>query len=942
MKKLIVAPLLFLSSLIIAQSSYIGKSDSIKSTPDQSLSVIYYKGKTGVWNNNDKNFVVELGKQTCFAFQSSNIIGVHKPKEQKFELIGYSEPGKINQREFTDNEKLELNFVINPDKEFIGLELPLEKCIFDTNLNQINEDNILRLGKISIEKKADFTLFTDFHQPFGYNEILPSIEYPGEDSIDFTGDIVQKYNEIKAISNSTLINQKTNKFILTKAHSTFLYNQLLLLSVHIENKPFYKVFSINKNKIETHKNIYKNDLSVLLYSGEFDEIQPIDSVNAITIKNNKKGVVHFELFNEFYPYNFIHFNEIQKPKYNFIYYSTISNLLITKKNNLFEIDYVEWFNEYSLKNLNIQFNKQLQLHTFLLENYLLETYWELDDSALTVDDIEVLPDNYTLEIIIDDDLFLVNDYKKERFELIEVFDFEFGEPIYDDNGNQIFDSILEPTQFYSNIYNLKSNKKTFNPDVYIINQFTTSRYLVQSPILNQNKTIKEFKNSVLDNQFNEVLEFELSDLTDKNKLEQIFGTPKGGVNIHYHNYMNDLSLDEFKTISVQKNGKMQYYEIVEENKDQQLLNIQPITKSFDFIYKNFTYDYTFAINNDSILFFNSNNDVFVKEKYDANKIIEIFPYMDYNYPLGINVLTRSNGDSSTYSSANDLKFNRTNFNKNLKGTISFFKDYIIIDQKELNFNYEIYDDYDYSLDSYYTLQIEWDGSSSVLYQHKDSIWDLKLKDIASIQKSDFGFIFATPKYFKELIYLDDSYKNEEKYINIKRKWSFTDNDLILIEFKNAKIFESIEKVAHGFIVGYMYEGLSKYLFFERYKDSYTESDFDEIKYENGHVFGIIKEKNEGLPVINNKTGEVIYEQKYKEVDLGIATIKSNTKFFVDNKSNTYGEPKYDGFKIENNHVIGVINEIIEIDEFGNPIYNEETWEIVILQKYQEVDLGPLK
>jgi len=291
------------------------KKDSIVSIPNSDLSLIYYKKTTAVWHNFANFYVVEPTKNWFVYLHSAQLLVEVDFKHKTFyavvedELTGGYKRFLIGKKSF----KAELTDIrkgcVQKETAF-----KIDSVFFDLSFNKLGQNKhiIKSNGEIGFEFNKTNVIITDYQIERSYSDIIMSLEYPGEDSINSDGQVCYKeYGFDYTISKSGIFNIKKKNWLLPRKFNTIHYTKSEFITnpaptnlkeqnSQIWRKKFCKweLKSPSYSSIEKIGNIYicttqldeYGQFSYLILDKKLKPISVNDFYNFDAVESTNKGV----------------------------------------------------------------------------------------------------------------------------------------------------------------------------------------------------------------------------------------------------------------------------------------------------------------------------------------------------------------------------------------------------------------------------------------------------------------------------------------------------------------------------------------------------------------------------------------------------------------------------------------------------------------------------
>ncbi len=738
-----------------------------------------------------------------------------------------------------------------------------------------NENEIIKIDKNHFIVNS----FTSIISPS-----VPLSDLYGEDSLDMNGNLVYYPSEPgKEKSGIFDISAKKWKIQPKYAKIHVLNNHYFCQKIY-NDEGFFSDTSYFDLYTQNDKNEFIFIEKITNQTNPSDVYTKVTGIKAkrihntnyyVTNNDGKQGLIEFQLFWDDDFSNF-YFKEYYSPNYQFVYYFENANLLLLKDENDFNF-YKYNIEEEKLENIEIKFYNNKFTFQSDYSFYEQEFFFDIEKK---------------------DELLIIKDILGEYNHLIPFID-EYGEDSIGWDGNYVYPE-NEPGSYHSGIYDLKTKTWIVEPKYYYANTWNHKNFLVgnfptdERGLIHPNaEIIFDVLNDKGEKIYADLKYFEL--ISNVNIIQSLVEVENVNItvsDINYHSNKslpNTLSFYSSKTYLIEKNGK---YKIVD-TRGVNIFDFNFFNQNYnDFVFtneksasffKSFNFDFTLNQNSmmkrdvGAIYFYKMNelsNDVrlepivLLDNSFELNILYSHFSFVDNTTDAVMMKIVEN--DTSYYSikiadkevkivSKDEFKLLLQQNNYSRSTNIKKSADEILINNSKDYLIYDSNNEYYDSYDQLYVNKYEWQQESSSVWRKIENQWVKISPSFYNIEKTKFGYICMTG-YVKMIEELYD-----EGYY---------------------EIYQRSEEIMP-----------SKYILFD--------NDFKPIKFLDFYDFENI----------------IFYDFGYQ---IYLNTDYNNLKsVFINKNGRLISDTHFDEYYIENDKLVGESEELYDLDEYGDIIYDSD-------------------
>jgi hypothetical protein len=231
--KLIFVLTLLVTNYSVAQGLNDIEKDSIVKIKNTDLSLIYYKKTTAVWHNFANFYVVEPTKNWFIFLNSAELLVEVDYKHKTFYAVVEDELTGGYKR-FLIGEKQFIAKLLDSRKGcyFMQKAIKLDTQYFDLSFNKIEQVRIGQpYGEIGLKTSKRNIIITDYKLNYDNSEVIQSIQYPGEDSVNSNYQTCYVKGDFDySISKTGIYNLKKREWILPQKFNTISYSKSELIT----------------------------------------------------------------------------------------------------------------------------------------------------------------------------------------------------------------------------------------------------------------------------------------------------------------------------------------------------------------------------------------------------------------------------------------------------------------------------------------------------------------------------------------------------------------------------------------------------------------------------------------------------------------------------------------------------------------------------------------
>jgi hypothetical protein len=221
------------TNLSVAQGLNTIKKDSIVKIDNSDLSLIYYKETTAVWHNFANFYVVEPTKNWFVYLHSAELLVEVDYKHNTFYAVVEDKLTGGYKRFLIGKEELNAKLFSSRKGCFLTQEvINLDTQLFDLSFNKIEEDRTGEpYGEIGLKMSKHNIIITDYKLNYDNSEVIESIKYPGEDSVNSNYHTCYVKGDFDySISKSGIYNFKKREWLLPQNFNTIHYSKSELIT----------------------------------------------------------------------------------------------------------------------------------------------------------------------------------------------------------------------------------------------------------------------------------------------------------------------------------------------------------------------------------------------------------------------------------------------------------------------------------------------------------------------------------------------------------------------------------------------------------------------------------------------------------------------------------------------------------------------------------------
>ena len=795
--------ILTLSVHVISQNLYNPNYQVINSNIDSTLSLVQFKKKFALFNFKEDKVVVDFCKSR-FIFLSG---------AEYFIEIGVknnvSIHAKIDSNYWFVNEKNGEAFIHFPPpvmESHIPEIINVNGHFQDKNFNLISayeSNEPITWSQVGVKKISEnIILINDFR-----NELNPFDYLDSENREYFNSGIYNlatntwlvepQYQQITQLNNYVFCMRK--KFIQGPD-----YNQDIFMNQYDNS---YDIFKIENGSLVLEYPALKdlNNTVVAKYLNVDQAEMSADKVHYVVTENNKKGLVRFQLFDE---WSFVsptfNYQVILPITADFIsfspYYKKIGAVYSDSLRPVYLFEYVDgisdennWIDEARFianGETSIEFcaasdyyyvNQKLRLDKKFVKSV------DLNSNPIRIDDLETDEAFFTIfSVALSNDSFVVyNDYCPDipsPYSLMSVW----GEDSLDVNGNVVYGP-TEPGFEQSGVYDINKQKWLVFSSVQNVNALGAG-FLVRN--VGRNTTT-----NLIDATYYSCIDFNGEEKFRNKSAQEIIDNPDY-LKLLVQNYTTDSIFEApggmYKHVQLQVNSTYYFrtgtkFGIFSPQVFTDVISLQWQTDAKDFVHANHDVDFEYWIENDSIYLRTRHRTI--AEPFGDLKIIYLQNlYDESDYDLS------SNADSSymNYNVMNNIDAPYA------FSSLEIIGDYLIINDQQITdlSCYECFADYD----GYYNQQFIFQTENSTVWKYTGKGWSKVAPYYASIEPIGNGTFIVSTGYYQKilLLYQGTTAHNFGADIDIDERYLLLDSNLVAKNFVDYYDFNLIQDLGFGY------------------------------------------------------------------------------------------------------------------------------------------------
>lgn len=804
--KIVVSIAFFVFSIFLSHGQYLENPayKVIAASSDSTLLVIQHKKKIGLYNTIERRFEVELGKN-------------------KFEYL----KGADCFFELGAKQKLAIHVIIDSSYWLINAKNNEAFIHFPFPAYEAHIPEIVNINGVLVDKHSNLSSVFESNQPLNWRQIgvkkisenlLLINNYQNEVELHyFDGSDPIEYNNsgVFSVATDTWLIEPQYQQCIQLNNFVYCVRKKLIQEINLEQDIFraeyaysYDIYQISGENLElvyADVKAIDNEQATKLLGVDKAEMSS-DKLHYIISKNQKNGLVRFQLFDEWmfqtaeFSYqvilpitaDFIGFSPYHK-KIGAIYLDSIQPVYLFQYVDGFA-DENDWRDEARLiwkadKSIefcsaNSYFYVNEQLRVDRQKKYTLQTY----NNPITVD--ELAPEGafritYSIELI--NDSLVVNNNFNEDMPSNYAFSTVYGEDSLDFDGNLVF-APDEPGFEESGVYDMNNNNWFIQPNYQLVAATGPGFLLLE--------VVRDAKSNLIYNSFYSFFNFKNELIISRVKSDDIINNTdilkymvidfevdsifRAAVGFNNHSAMDTPETNYY----FQVGNKMGVFAPMNLNG---YFFVDWQTPAKEFIHTNPDVGYVFWLENDS-LYLKTQHGIF-SEKIQNLKL---------SYMQDMN-------DFSAHSIFIETDSIQTQYNviNNIDAPVAFssfeVRDNLIIinDQHMSDLScYECFDEYD----GYYNLRFNFETENSVVWTKTNNVWKKATPYYAAINPVSNGTYIVSTGYYEKIIehYEGMMQHNFGADVDIDNRYLLLDSNFKAMNFIDYFDFNLIQDLGFGY------------------------------------------------------------------------------------------------------------------------------------------------